>query len=141
MEEAFEKKLRDLGIDPEWTGIPVATFRQKLETIRHQQNISCKVSTDHSQCFGNDTNYGLNFQKYPKYEQIRKKLFEELARRIPSVQKSPKQIPLEKKSFLNKAVKNVKSKALKALNEFKLQKNQGENIDKTIFLNHSILYI
>ncbi|XP_058803039.1 cilium assembly protein DZIP1 [Phymastichus coffea] len=104
MEEAFEKRLRDLGIDPDWNGIPVATFKQKIETIRHQQNILCR--------------------KYPKYEQIRKKLFEELVKRIPSAQKFPKKVELEKKSFLNKAVKNVKSKALKALNEFKLQKNQ-----------------
>ena len=35
---------------------------------------------------------------------------------------------LEKKSFLNKAMKNVKSKALKALNEFKDKKGNGKTI-------------
>jgi hypothetical protein len=40
-------------------------------------------------------------------------------------QKSSKQFELEKKSFLNKAMKNVKTKALRALHEFKIQKNTG----------------
>ncbi|OXU26165.1 hypothetical protein TSAR_009923 [Trichomalopsis sarcophagae] len=102
LQENFEGKLRDLGIDPEWDGIPAATFRQKLESIRHHQNISSK--------------------KFPKYEQIRRKILEEVTRRISVNQKSPKRFELEKKSFLNKAMKNVKSKALKALNEFKVQK-------------------
>lgn len=43
LQENFEGKLRDLGIDPEWNGIPAATFRQKMESIRHHQNISSKV--------------------------------------------------------------------------------------------------
>lgn len=68
----------------------------------------------------------INFQKFPKYEQIRRKILEEVTRRISVNQKSPKRFELEKKSFLNKAMKNVKSKALKALNEFKVQKGNGK---------------
>ena len=32
-----------MGLDPEWTGIPEATYKQKVEVIKHQQNIASKV--------------------------------------------------------------------------------------------------
>lgn len=43
LREMFDDKLRDLGIDPEWNGIPNATFKQKMETVAHHQNINSKV--------------------------------------------------------------------------------------------------
>ncbi|KAL7299478.1 hypothetical protein TKK_0007717 [Trichogramma kaykai] len=101
--QEFEDKLRDMGLDPEWTGIPVATYKQKMESIKHQQAMALK---------------GI-----PKYEQIKKNILEELTKKIFSHQKSPKRFnEPEKKSFLNKAMKNVKSKALKAFQEFKVPK-------------------
>ncbi|CAB0039164.1 unnamed protein product [Trichogramma brassicae] len=101
--QEFEDKLREMGLDPEWTGIPVATYKQKMESIKHQQAMAVK---------------GI-----PKYEQIKKNILEELTKKIFSHQKSPKRFnEPEKKSFLNKAMKNVKSKALKAFQEFKVPK-------------------
>lgn len=41
--DAFEQKLRDLGIDPEWQGIPNATFKQKMDIIKHHQKLAAKV--------------------------------------------------------------------------------------------------
>ena len=41
--EQFETRLRDLGIDPEWRGIPNATFRQIMQTLIHQQSLNSKV--------------------------------------------------------------------------------------------------
>ncbi|XP_011505705.1 PREDICTED: zinc finger protein DZIP1L [Ceratosolen solmsi marchali] len=103
LQDAFESKLKNLGIDPEWSTIPIATFNEKMESIKHQQNILSK--------------------KHPKYEQIRRKLLEEIIRRINVSEKCPKRFELEKKSFLNKTMKNVKSKALKAFHDFKVQKS------------------
>lgn len=39
----FEEKLRDLGIDPEWQGIPKATFKQKMDILRHHEKITMRV--------------------------------------------------------------------------------------------------
>lgn len=43
LQKIFEHRLRDLGIDPEWKGIPTATYKEKTETLIHQQNIISKV--------------------------------------------------------------------------------------------------
>lgn len=43
LKEAFDNKLKDLGIDPEWIGIPNATFKQKMETVARHQHINSKV--------------------------------------------------------------------------------------------------
>lgn len=43
--EMFHSKLRDIGIDPEWRGIPDATFKQVFEIVRHHRNINSKVNT------------------------------------------------------------------------------------------------
>ncbi|KAJ8871907.1 hypothetical protein PR048_028247 [Dryococelus australis] len=45
LQDILERRLRELGIDPEWEGIPKATFMQKMSTVKHQQNITAKVST------------------------------------------------------------------------------------------------
>ncbi|KAK1125771.1 hypothetical protein K0M31_005315 [Melipona bicolor] len=41
--EAFEQKLKDLGIDPEWQGIPKATLRQKMDILKHHHKLATKV--------------------------------------------------------------------------------------------------
>lgn len=43
MQMIFDAKLRELGIDPEWLGVPEVTFQQKMETIKHNQNMFLKV--------------------------------------------------------------------------------------------------
>lgn len=42
--ETFQKKLRDLGIDPEWNEIPQVSYKQKMKIIRHHQSIYSKVN-------------------------------------------------------------------------------------------------
>lgn len=61
---------------------------------------------------------------FPKYEQIRKKILEEIAKKLSSTnQKSLiKDKDVERKSLFNKTVKNVKTKAMRAISEFKAQK-------------------
>ena len=58
----FEQKLRDLGIDPEWQGIPKATFKQKMDILRHHEKITTR--------------------KLPKYHQAKLKIIEELLNKI-----------------------------------------------------------
>jgi hypothetical protein len=43
LQHLHARRLRELGVDPEWTGIPAATFRQKLATLKHHQTITAKV--------------------------------------------------------------------------------------------------
>ncbi|KAJ8684126.1 hypothetical protein QAD02_019918 [Eretmocerus hayati] len=103
LKDEFESKLRDLGIDPEWSGIPEATYGQKIESILHHQNILSK--------------------RYPEYKRIRRKLLEELGKKVSTSRTSQKKLVPQKRSLFNKAVSNVKSKALKAITEFKMQKS------------------
>lgn len=44
--QLFEGKLRDLGIDPEWQGLPHGSFTQMMETISHNRRLNCKVRGD-----------------------------------------------------------------------------------------------
>jgi hypothetical protein len=37
------RRLRELGVNPDWKGIPAATFRQKMATLKHHQTITAKV--------------------------------------------------------------------------------------------------
>lgn len=39
----FEQKLKDLGIDPEWQGIPKTTFKQKMDILKHHHKLATKV--------------------------------------------------------------------------------------------------
>lgn len=41
--DVFEQKLRDLGIDPEWQGIPKTTFKQKMDILKHHHKLAVKV--------------------------------------------------------------------------------------------------
>ncbi|KAG5309121.1 DZI1L protein, partial [Pseudoatta argentina] len=93
----FDNRLRELGIDPEWQGIPAATYKQKMEIIRHQQNINAK--------------------KLVRYNQIKQKILEDVLQRISANHKEPRYSTLTKNFPLDKLVTHVKSKAWKAFNK------------------------
>jgi len=93
--DMFDNRLKDLGIDPEWQGIPVATFKQKMEIVKHQQNINAK--------------------KLNRYNQIKQKILEDVLQRISTKESGS----LAKKSPLDKLVTRVKSRALKAFGTHK----------------------
>ncbi|KYM81764.1 Zinc finger protein DZIP1L [Atta colombica] len=93
----FDNRLRELGIDPEWQGIPAATYKQKMEIIRHQQNINAK--------------------KLVRYNQIKQKILEDVLQRISANHKEPKYSMLTKNFSLDKLVTHVKSKAWKAFSK------------------------
>ncbi|XP_070149241.1 cilium assembly protein DZIP1 isoform X1 [Polyergus mexicanus] len=95
----LDNRLRDLGIDPKWEGIPAATFKQKMEIIRHQQNINAK--------------------KLVRYNQIKQKILEDVLRRLSINRKESKCSMPAKNSPLNKSVTQVKSKAWKAFSNHK----------------------
>ncbi|XP_039303842.1 zinc finger protein DZIP1 isoform X2 [Solenopsis invicta] len=100
----FDNRLRELGIDPEWQGIPVATYKQKMEIVRHQQNINAK--------------------KLVRYNQIKQKILEDVLQRISANRKESRYSALTKSSPLDK----LKSKAWKAFS-----KDSGEytSVQKT----------
>lgn len=39
----INNRLQDIGISPNWKGIPQKTFEKALEIVRHQANITKKV--------------------------------------------------------------------------------------------------
>lgn len=43
LQRLHDRRLRELGVDPEWKGIPAATFCQKMATLKHHQTIAEKV--------------------------------------------------------------------------------------------------
>ncbi|XP_012537939.1 zinc finger protein DZIP1 [Monomorium pharaonis] len=99
----LDNRLRELGIDPEWQGIPAATYKQKMEIVRHQQSINAK--------------------KLIRYNQIKQKILEDVLQTILANRKESGYSSLMKNSLLNKLVTHVKSKAWKAFN-----KDSGEYI-------------
>lgn len=105
----FDNRLRELGIDPEWQGIPVATYKQKMEIIRHQQSI--------------------NVKKLVRYNQIKQKILEDVLQRISANHKESRYSTLTKNFPLNKLVTHVKSKAWKAFS-----KDNGNHIFSTLNL-------
>lgn len=97
--DMLDNRLRDLGIDPEWEGIPTATFKQKMDIVKHQRNI--------------------NVRKLVQYNRIKQRILEDVLRRISANRKESGNVALMKKSSLDKLVTRVKSKALKALSSYK----------------------
>ncbi|XP_011258154.2 zinc finger protein DZIP1 [Camponotus floridanus] len=95
----LDNRLRDLGIDPEWQGIPAATFKQKMEIIKHQQNINAK--------------------KLDRYNQIKQKILENVLQRISINCNESKYSTLAKNSPSNKSGTQVKLKAWKAFSSHK----------------------
>jgi len=92
----FDNRLRELGIDPEWQGIPVATYKQKMDIIRHQQSINAK--------------------KLVRYNQIKQKILEDVFQRISANRKESKYSTFTKSSPLDKLT-HVKSKAWKVFSK------------------------
>ncbi|KAL2730828.1 zinc finger protein Dzip1 [Vespula squamosa] len=91
--ETFQKKLRDLGIDPEWNEIPQVSYKQKMKIIRHHQSIYSK--------------------KFLKYNEIKRNILKEVLHRISIKNSISHQSKSIKRSPLDKLVTNVKSKAIK----------------------------
>lgn len=104
----FDNRLRDLGIDPEWQGIPAATFKQKMDIVKHQQNI--------------------NVKKLAQYNRIKQKILENVLQRISTGGEELGQTANTKKSPLQKLVTHVRSKAVKALNSHMDSGNHRINI-------------
>lgn len=93
----FDNRLRELGIDPEWQGLSIATYKQKMEIIRHQQNITAK--------------------KLSQYVQIKRKILEDVLRKLSANRsKKSKYDTFTKSSPSNKLVTHVRSKAVKVFN-------------------------
>ncbi|XP_072767864.1 uncharacterized protein Dzip1 [Anoplolepis gracilipes] len=116
----LDNRLRELGIDPEWQGIPTATFKQKMEIIKHQQNINAK--------------------KLVRYNQIKQKILEAVLQRISTNRKESKCSAPVKNSPLNKPVTQVKSKAWKAFSNHK-DNDEYISIQKTENTTPSKLYL
>ncbi|XP_034193934.2 DAZ interacting zinc finger protein 1 isoform X2 [Osmia lignaria lignaria] len=92
LKDIFEQKLRDLGIDPEWQGIPKATFKQKMDILKHHQKIATK--------------------KLPKYHQIKLKIIKEVLDKISKKDKVAESLKHFKKSPSHKSVTAVKPASL-----------------------------
>lgn len=45
----LNRRLRELGVDPEWEGLPAASFHSNMATIKHHENIAAK---SHKSYFG-----------------------------------------------------------------------------------------
>ncbi|KAF7381549.1 hypothetical protein HZH66_013943 [Vespula vulgaris] len=91
--ETFQKKLRDLGIDPEWNEIPQVSYKQKMKIIRHHQSIYSK--------------------KFLKYNEVKRNILKEVLHRISIKNSISHQSKSVKRSPLDKLVTNVKSKTMK----------------------------
>ncbi|XP_026673990.1 spindle pole body component 110 isoform X2 [Ceratina calcarata] len=90
--EAFEQKLRDLGIDPEWQGIPRATFKQKIDILKHHHKLAARKS--------------------PRYHQIKLKIIEDVLNKI-SQKGKPVGDTKESKRSPSHRITNVKPTAVK----------------------------
>lgn len=97
--DIFNNRLRDLGIDPEWQGIPIVTFKQKMEILRHQQNINSK--------------------KLIHYNQIKQEILTAVLRKISANHNELKNTTSTKIFPSHKLVTHIKPKALKAFNSHK----------------------
>ncbi|XP_006609158.1 origin recognition complex subunit 1 isoform X2 [Apis dorsata] len=85
--DVFEQKLKDLGIDPEWQGIPKTTFKQKMDILKHHHKLAIK--------------------KLPKYHQIKLKIIEEVLNKISRKEKIIENMKLfknNKKSSLHRPI-------------------------------------
>ncbi|KAG7200526.1 hypothetical protein KM043_001090 [Ampulex compressa] len=104
--QIFEQKLKDLGIDPEWQGIPSITFKQKMDLVKHHQNISSK--------------------KIPKYNQARAKILNEVLQRLSARYKNKKNFKPEK----NPAVVSVKPRITKVVAAQRTSESESQPLAK-----------
>lgn len=42
VEDKLRHRLKQLGVDPDWTGLPQATFQSKMAVLKHHQHIAAK---------------------------------------------------------------------------------------------------
>nr|XP_003699684.2 PREDICTED: centromere protein F [Megachile rotundata] len=119
LRDVFEQKLRDLGIDPEWQGIPKATFKQKMDILKHHEKIAAK--------------------KLPNYPQVKLKIIKEIIRKISKKEKAIENFKYSKKSPSHTFTTNVKQTAVKAAGDNKylghastLQDKISNNINSTL---------
>ncbi|XP_061941461.1 repetitive organellar protein isoform X4 [Apis cerana] len=82
--DVFEQKLKDLGIDPEWQGIPKTTFKQKMDILKHHHKLAVK--------------------KLPKYHQIKLRIIEEVLNKISRKEKITENIKQFKKPSLHRPI-------------------------------------
>ncbi|XP_026301210.1 zinc finger protein DZIP1L isoform X2 [Apis mellifera] len=80
----FEQKLKDLGIDPEWQGIPKTTFKQKMDILKHHHKLAVK--------------------KLPKYHQIKLRIIEEVLNKISKKEKITENMKQFKKLSLHRPI-------------------------------------
>ncbi|PSN33890.1 hypothetical protein C0J52_09559 [Blattella germanica] len=103
LRELLARRLRELGVDPEWKGIPAGTFKQKIATLKHHQNITAK--------------------RHKSFFRIKAKLLEDLDKRVAERQKKKpnnkekksKEGSPQNKMAVQKLVTKVKTKALSVL--------------------------
>lgn len=43
LQNILDRRLRDLGVDPEWTALPDKTFKCKIDVLKHHMKIAAKV--------------------------------------------------------------------------------------------------
>ncbi|XP_076651465.1 DAZ interacting zinc finger protein 1 [Halictus rubicundus] len=103
--DAFEQKLKDMGIDPEWQGIPKATFKQKMDILKHHQKISMK--------------------RIPKYHETKSKIIQKVRKEISKDRKGAEQSKHSKKEIPYKFERNDKSTPMKT---FRDRKNSGVSV-------------
>ncbi|CAL7937798.1 unnamed protein product [Xylocopa violacea] len=108
LKEAFEQKLKDLGIDPEWQGIPKATFKQKMDILKHHHKLAVKKS--------------------PKYHQTKLKIIEEVRDKIYRKEKATENLKQIKKSPLHRVVTNLKSTNESGIMEVNDQEDSGNHV-------------
>ncbi|XP_012258023.2 cilium assembly protein DZIP1L [Athalia rosae] len=97
LREVFDNKLKDLGIDPEWNGVPYATFEQKMETVAHHQKINSK--------------------KINGYNRIRQKILKDISHVFVKRRAEPRDLLLEKLSPLDRIMNKVKHKTANVLKQ------------------------
>ncbi|XP_076759663.1 DAZ interacting zinc finger protein 1 isoform X2 [Xylocopa sonorina] len=122
LKEAFEQKLRDLGIDPEWQGIPKATFKQKMDILKHHHKLATKKS--------------------PKYHQTKLKIIEEIRDKIYRKGKVTEDLKQMKKSPSHRVVTNIKSTNGNGTMKVNNQEDSGNHVPtlQTVISNkfHSV---
>ncbi|XP_076295278.1 DAZ interacting zinc finger protein 1 [Lasioglossum baleicum] len=103
--DAFEQKLKDIGIDPEWQGIPKATFKQKMDILKHHQKISMK--------------------KIPKYHEMKSKIIQKVRKEISKDRKGAEHSKHSKTEISDNFERNAKSTPIKT---FRDRKNSGTSV-------------
>ncbi|XP_015434785.1 PREDICTED: zinc finger protein Dzip1 [Dufourea novaeangliae] len=102
--DAFEQKLRDVGIDPEWQGIPKVTFKQKMDILKHHQKITMRT--------------------LPTYHETKLKIIDEVLKELSREGKVLKNFKQIKQMSSNNLESETKSMPRKAFSDMK---NSGNN--------------